>query len=97
VRQPGDKFVAAKFGSMGFDILAELPTFESRTLSRKNLFAKFEKFTAKETKMALKTYGDKPISFQIEENGEFWCVGSEVSGVFAPDFIFMSAKFAHFF
>jgi SWI/SNF-related matrix-associated actin-dependent regulator of chromatin subfamily B member 1 len=28
--------------------------------------------------MALKTYGDKPISFQIEENGEFWCVGSEV-------------------
>jgi SWI/SNF-related matrix-associated actin-dependent regulator of chromatin subfamily B protein 1 len=29
--------------------------------------------------MALKTYGDKPISFQIEEGGEFYCVGSEVS------------------
>lgn len=28
--------------------------------------------------MALKTYGDKPISFQIEEGGEFYCVGSEV-------------------
>lgn len=31
--------------------------------------------------MALKTYGDKPISFQVEENGEYYCVGSEVSGV----------------
>lgn len=29
--------------------------------------------------MALRTYGDKPISFQIEEGGEFYCVGSEVS------------------
>lgn len=28
--------------------------------------------------MALRTYGDKPISFQIEEGGEFYCVGSEV-------------------
>ncbi|CAL4082475.1 unnamed protein product [Meganyctiphanes norvegica] len=28
-------------------------------------------------KMA-KTYGDKPVSFQLEENGEFWCIGSEV-------------------
>lgn len=28
--------------------------------------------------MALRTYGDKPISFQLEENGEFYCVGSEV-------------------
>ncbi|XP_058056905.1 SWI/SNF-related matrix-associated actin-dependent regulator of chromatin subfamily B member 1 [Anopheles bellator] len=28
--------------------------------------------------MALKTYGDKPISFQVEENGEYYCVGSEV-------------------
>ena len=26
-----------------------------------------------------KTYGDKPVCFQIEENGEYWCVGSEVS------------------
>lgn len=29
--------------------------------------------------MALKTYGDKPLSFQVEEGGEFYCVGSEVS------------------
>lgn len=29
-------------------------------------------------KMSLKTYGDRPISFQLEENGEFYCVGSEV-------------------
>ncbi|XP_037092692.1 SWI/SNF-related matrix-associated actin-dependent regulator of chromatin subfamily B member 1-like [Pollicipes pollicipes] len=28
--------------------------------------------------MALKTYGDKPISFQLEEGGEFYCIGSEV-------------------
>ncbi|KAF4517939.1 hypothetical protein B566_EDAN005306 [Ephemera danica] len=28
--------------------------------------------------MALRTYGDKPISFQVEENGEFYCIGSEV-------------------
>lgn len=28
--------------------------------------------------MALRTYGDKPISFQIEENGEYYCIGSEV-------------------
>ncbi|ODN06497.1 SWI/SNF-related matrix-associated actin-dependent regulator of chromatin subfamily B member 1 [Orchesella cincta] len=27
---------------------------------------------------ALRTYGDKPISFQLEENGEFYYVGSEV-------------------
>lgn len=32
--------------------------------------------------MALKTYGDKPISFQIEEGGEFYCMGSEVSEKF---------------
>lgn len=31
--------------------------------------------------MALRTYGDKPISFQIEEGGEFYCVGSEVGGI----------------
>uniref|UniRef100_U5ELY9 Putative swi-snf chromatin remodeling complex snf5 subunit n=1 Tax=Corethrella appendiculata TaxID=1370023 RepID=U5ELY9_9DIPT len=28
--------------------------------------------------MALKTYGDKPISFQVEENGDLYCIGSEV-------------------
>ncbi|KAK9718255.1 SNF5 / SMARCB1 / INI1 [Popillia japonica] len=28
--------------------------------------------------MALRTFGDKPISFQLEENGEYYCVGSEV-------------------
>lgn len=30
--------------------------------------------------MALRTYGDKPLSFQLEENGEYFYVGSEVSG-----------------
>lgn len=35
--------------------------------------------------MALRTYGDKPISFQVEENGEYYCIGSEVSeGVERP-------------
>ena len=29
--------------------------------------------------MAVRTYGDKPISFQIEEGGEYYCIGSEVS------------------
>lgn len=28
--------------------------------------------------MALRTYGDKPLSFQLEENGEYFYVGSEV-------------------
>lgn len=28
--------------------------------------------------VSVRTYGDKPISFQLEENGEFYCVGSEV-------------------
>uniref|UniRef100_A0A8D8WBB4 SWI/SNF-related matrix-associated actin-dependent regulator of chromatin subfamily B member 1-A n=2 Tax=Cacopsylla melanoneura TaxID=428564 RepID=A0A8D8WBB4_9HEMI len=28
--------------------------------------------------MSVRTYGDKPISFQIEENGDFYCIGSEV-------------------
>lgn len=28
--------------------------------------------------MALRTYGDKPASFQLEENGEYYSVGSEV-------------------
>nr|SVE93037.1 EOG090X06Y8 [Moina brachiata] len=28
--------------------------------------------------MSLKTYGDRPVSFQLEENGEFYCIGSEV-------------------
>jgi SWI/SNF-related matrix-associated actin-dependent regulator of chromatin subfamily B protein 1 len=28
--------------------------------------------------MSLKTYGDRPIRFQLEENGEFYCIGSEV-------------------
>ncbi|KAF5281672.1 hypothetical protein FQR65_LT14602 [Abscondita terminalis] len=30
------------------------------------------------SKMTLRTFGDKPISFQLEENGEYYCVGSEV-------------------
>lgn len=29
--------------------------------------------------MALRTYGDKPLSFQLEEGGEYYYVGSEVS------------------
>lgn len=29
--------------------------------------------------MAMRTYGDKPLSFQLEENGEYFFVGSEVS------------------
>lgn len=29
--------------------------------------------------MAVRTFGDKPISFQLEENGEYFCVGSEAS------------------
>lgn len=39
--------------------------------------------------MALKTYGDKPVSFQVEENGDFYCVGSEVCSLshFASRFI----------
>lgn len=28
--------------------------------------------------MAVRTYGDKPLSFQLEENGEYYCIGSEV-------------------
>ena len=29
-------------------------------------------------KMSVKTYGDKPLSFQLEEGGDFYCIGSEV-------------------
>jgi len=28
--------------------------------------------------MAIRTYGDKPLTFQVEENGEYYCIGSEV-------------------
>jgi acetyltransferase-like isoleucine patch superfamily enzyme len=28
--------------------------------------------------MSVRTYGDKPISFQVEDGGEFFCIGSEV-------------------
>lgn len=28
--------------------------------------------------MPLRTFGDKPINFQLEENGDYYCVGSEV-------------------
>jgi SWI/SNF-related matrix-associated actin-dependent regulator of chromatin subfamily B protein 1 len=31
--------------------------------------------------MAVRTYGEKPISFQVEEGGEFYCIGSEVSKI----------------
>lgn len=33
--------------------------------------------------MALRTYGDKPLAFQLEENGEYYYVGSEVCFFFA--------------
>lgn len=36
--------------------------------------------------MALRTYGDKPISFQIEEGGDFYCVGSEVFTIYVVFF-----------
>lgn len=29
--------------------------------------------------MSLKTYGDRPVSFQLEDGGEYYCIGSEVS------------------
>lgn len=29
--------------------------------------------------MSLRTYGDKPMSFQLEETGEYYYVGSEVN------------------
>lgn len=32
----------------------------------------------KKGKMSLRTYGDKPLSFQLEEGGEYYYVGSEV-------------------
>lgn len=32
--------------------------------------------------MAMRTYGDKPLCFQLEENGEYFYVGSEVRIVF---------------
>lgn len=32
--------------------------------------------------MALRTYGDKPLSFQLEEGGEYYYVGSEVSDAY---------------
>lgn len=28
--------------------------------------------------MSVRTYGDKPVSFQLEDNGEYYYVGSEV-------------------
>jgi SWI/SNF-related matrix-associated actin-dependent regulator of chromatin subfamily B protein 1 len=28
--------------------------------------------------MAVRTFGEKPITFQLEEDGEYYCVGSEV-------------------
>lgn len=31
--------------------------------------------------MAVRTYGDKPISFQVEDGGEFYCIGSEVKEI----------------
>jgi len=29
--------------------------------------------------MSVRTYGDKPVSFQVDDTGEFYCIGSEVS------------------
>ena len=36
--------------------------------------------------MALKTYGDRPISFQLENDGEYYCIGSEVRLLIFKDF-----------
>jgi len=32
--------------------------------------------------MASTTYGDKPISFQVDDGGEYYCIGSEVNRFF---------------
>jgi hypothetical protein len=39
--------------------------------------------TNKQAVMSVRTYGDKPIQFQVEDGGEFYCIGSEVSQQFA--------------
>lgn len=42
-------------------------------------FAAFSFYSrVSDLKMSSRTYGDKPIQFQLEENGEYYCVGSEV-------------------
>lgn len=43
--------------------------------------------------MSVRTYGDKPISFQVEDGGEFYCIGSEVSEKF---YIFKKINLQHF-
>lgn len=37
--------------------------------------------------MALsKTFGQKPVKFQLEQDGDFYMVGSEVRDIFSPRF-----------
>lgn len=45
----------------------------------------------------MRTYGDKPLSFQLEENGEYYYVGSEVYTTPNPIYGFCSRKKKHFF
>lgn len=40
--------------------------------------------------MSMRTYGDKPLSFQLEENGEYYYVGSEVSITYGSVYVYMS-------
>lgn len=42
--------------------------------------------------MALRTYGDKPISFQVEENGEYYCIGSEVRNIFGTQLTLLAQE-----
>lgn len=45
--------------------------------------------------MALRTYGDKPLSFQLEEGGEYYYVGSEVNDACTIHKLHMNNKKNH--
>lgn len=47
--------------------------------------------------MTLRTYGDKPLSFQLEENGEYYYVGSEVNDEKKSNFLDHFQKLIHIF
>ena len=34
--------------------------------------------------MTMRTFGEKPIAFQLEENGEYYYIGSEVIIIYFP-------------
>ncbi|XP_063924350.1 SWI/SNF-related matrix-associated actin-dependent regulator of chromatin subfamily B member 1 [Zophobas morio] len=49
------------------------------TWKRRRRLIKIQQSTKKNRiAMAVRTFGEKPITFQLEENGEYYCVGSEV-------------------